>query len=371
MRRTLRVFLWVILVIVGCRSDETKDVAPEQSRQPEGMKDTTPSLATSTLGKLASVPARVLVPTPTPLPTATSATAMPTLVVTAISTSTPTAEPSVTPTVTATQPKTPLVTAERPTTAVPRILSFTAEPVEVDPGQTVQLSWKSTGGVTATIEQRLPADLTGPFLSVSPSGNVAVTIEEDERYWHEFKLVVANEAGDTVKQKVSVQIRCPYAYFFSSAPTEGWGRCPARPAALTLAAEQLFEGGRVVWLQEIAKESTRSGLASEGPLIFVFYEDGRWLRFEDTWTAAEPEQDPDLVPSPGMVQPVRGFGKVWRNNPQVREALGWALAPEQAFEGAYQLIWVPYYFSRSAYMRAADGRILLLDANGYWDFYRP
>jgi plastocyanin len=286
---------------------------------------------------------------------------------TAVSTSTPTA----TPTVTATQPKTPLATAGVPTTAVPRILSFTIEPVEVDPGQTVTLSWMSTGDVTATIEQHLPADLSGSLLSVSPSGNITVTIEEDERYWHEFKLVVANKAGNTVKQKVTVQIRCPYAYFFISAPTKGWGRCPARPAALTSAAEQLFEGGRMVWLQEIPKESTRSGLASEGPLIFVFYEDGRWLRFEDTWTTAEPERDPDLVPPEGMVQPQRGFGKVWGNNPQVREALGWASRPEQAFEGAYQHIWVPYYFTRSAYMRTADGRILLLDANGYWDFYRP
>jgi hypothetical protein len=32
----------------------------------------------------------------------------------------------------------------------------------------------------------------------------------------------------------------------------------------------------------------------------------------------------------GKLQPIRGFGKVWRDNADVRRKLGWALAKEEA-----------------------------------------
>ncbi len=62
--------------------------------------------------------------------------------------------------------------------------------------------------------------------------------------------------------------------------------------------------------------------------IHIFYEDGvgyypehypdwqgHFERFEDTWTPDEPESDPAVVPPEGLYQPIRGFGKVWRENP--------------------------------------------------------
>ena len=45
--------------------------------------------------------------------------------------------------------------------------------------------------------------------------------------------------------------------------------------------------------------------------------------FFDTWTEG---QDPGggAAPTPGLFSPQRGFGKVWRDNPEVRACLGYA-----------------------------------------------
>jgi hypothetical protein len=59
---------------------------------------------------------------------------------------------------------------------------------------------------------------------------------------------------------------------------------------------------------------------------------GRWLPYADTFVEGEPETDPNLVPPEGFQQPKRGFGKVWRNSPIVRDALGWGLQFELPYE---------------------------------------
>jgi hypothetical protein len=58
---------------------------------------------------------------------------------------------------------------------------------------------------------------------------------------------------------------------------------------------------------------------------------GIWLGFPDTFKDGEPETDPAIVPPPNFQQPKRGFGKVWRNNPAVRDLLGWGLDYERPY----------------------------------------
>lgn len=107
-------------------------------------------------------------------------------------------------------------------------------------------------------------------------------------------------------------------------------------------------------------------------LIFVLYDDGQWEWYDDTWTSDQPESDPTIVPPDGMVQPVRGFGKVWHENPEVMERLGWGLAPEQGHQTDWQ---VPFREEPPgmAYIRTvADGVVELAgwDA-GTWQFVAP
>ena len=47
---------------------------------------------------------------------------------------------------------------------------------------------------------------------------------------------------------------------------------------------------------------------------------------------SNPSVDPEsggLAPPAGLLEPIRGFGKVWRENQAVQDALGWATGIEQ------------------------------------------
>ena len=70
--------------------------------------------------------------------------------------------------------------------------------------------------------------------------------------------------------------------------------------------------------------------------IYVFYKDQRWQRFDDTWSEGQLTSDPAIAPPAERFQPIRGFGKVWRENPLLRQQLGWALGPELAYETLIQ-----------------------------------
>jgi hypothetical protein len=92
-------------------------------------------------------------------------------------------------------------------------------------------------------------------------------------------------------------------------------------------AEQVFEGGRMFWLQPSRQ-------------IWVMVENGEfagnWYVFDDTFVDGEMEFDASLAPPEGFLQPVRGFGKVWRDQTQLREALGWAIANEFGYVSGYE-----------------------------------
>ena len=140
---------------------------------------------------------------------------------------------------------------------------------------------------------------------------------------------------------------CPYEYFFYPAPEP----CPAGWAVNSAAAEQPFEGGLMIWLEETDS-------------VIVFYEDGRWQRFEDTWSEDQPESDPDIIPPAGRFQPIRGFGKIWRERPEVREALGWALGVELGFPSIFQEEAVAGGQPELTYIRTYNGQVFGLIQRG-------
>jgi hypothetical protein len=72
-----------------------------------------------------------------------------------------------------------------------------------------------------------------------------------------------------------------------------------------------------------------------GP-IYVLFGDGRYQRFDDTFTPGVDQESDSLVPPPGLLEPVRGFGKVWRSSPGVRDSLGWGVAQESGGQATIQ-----------------------------------
>jgi len=75
-------------------------------------------------------------------------------------------------------------------------------------------------------------------------------------------------------------------------------------------------------------------------------------------TEGDPERG-GATPPAGLFAPIRGFGKLWRENAHVRNTLGWATAPEQADRGESQ------YFRGGAWgiYRAGSDRVYIFYPN--------
>ncbi len=121
------------------------------------------------------------------------------------------------------------------------------------------------------------------------------------------------------------------------------GCAQGTPTAVN-SALQVFERGSMIWLQ--------------GP-IYVLYNDGRFQRYEDTYVAGVDPESGGEVPPAGLIEPVRGFGKVWRSNADVRNGLGWGITQEtgnQATQQRFDRGWMIYLPQR--------GDIVVLDDVG-------
>ncbi|MDZ4764593.1 MAG: hypothetical protein SGI73_08570 [Chloroflexota bacterium] len=127
-----------------------------------------------------------------------------------------------------------------------------------------------------------------------------------------------------------------------AAPTaDGAGQAPASTElppgfptpvrAQVQVAEQLYEGGRMFWLQPTGQIWV---------LVITGEGRGTWSVYQDNYVdGTDVATDPAIVPPEGRLQPERGFGKLWRESPDVRAALGWAVTPEFGYisDYAYQV----------------------------------
>jgi hypothetical protein len=105
--------------------------------------------------------------------------------------------------------------------------------------------------------------------------------------------------------------------------------CPTEyESAIQIAAQERFQSGYMFW-------------RGDTKMIYVFLWGspndtvGSWQQFPDTWNDGDPEPTPTQPAPSGLYTPVRGFGKVWREN-NLRLSLGYAIETEQAATGAWQ-----------------------------------
>jgi hypothetical protein len=167
------------------------------------------------------------------------------------------------------------------------------------------------------------SQMGGMWNDLPPAGSLTLTTAAHGRNGYGFVLTAMSQTGLKAQQTAGLHLFCPYQYFFSPDPDPK--PCPDGPAQTLILVEQPFEGGRMLWWA-----------GNYGRRIFILYEDGSAQPLADDWQEGETESDPTLVPPEGKYQPVRGFGKVWREHSEVRAKLGWALAPEQLTESLYQ-----------------------------------
>ena len=105
--------------------------------------------------------------------------------------------------------------------------------------------------------------------------------------------------------------------------------CPIDAAQGIVTAYQTFERGLMVWVSQVGT-SGQSG-------IYVFYNNNTYQRFADTWRDGVDPTSSGAVAPDGLQEPIRGFGKVWRESGGVRDGLGWATRPEVGGNGTIQV----------------------------------
>lgn len=233
------------------------------------------------------------------------------------------------------------------------ILSFTADVAEADPGQALTLRWKSCGGTRAVLYHLLLSGQFGNFWELPPTGEMVYEIPSEARNWEGFVLYVLDDAERQARADLTITLRCPDSWFFSPPPDS----CPATAPLVTEGAEQHFEHGVALW----NRAEDRIYLLFDPNVV------GAWRAFPDSWEEGQPESDPAIVPPEGLYQPIRGIGRVWREEPGIRDRLGWAVGPEVGYTTAVQRTsWFKY---NETYIRALDGGVWRLGPEGSrWEY---
>lgn len=134
--------------------------------------------------------------------------------------------------------------------------------------------------------------------------------------------------------------------------------CPLNGALASVSnAYQPFQSGMMIWTAALGTQRQNT--------IYVFYSNGTYQRYNDTFTEGV-DASGGGGPGNGLLEPVRGFGKVWREASGVRDALGWATASEVGGTAQLQL------FERGEMLynsQTGQTYVLVTGAPGTWTAY--
>ncbi len=295
----------------------------------------TPVVQLPTLAVLPSV-------TPSLTPTATSSptdTPTPTDTPSATDTFTPTPSdtpiPTLTPTPTDTFTLTPSQTITDTVTFTPSP-TFTASPELDSLGELAFLSRRATILPPATLYN--PATLTAV-------GFAALTHIAEMN----ASPTAPAPAAPVIPTQAPIACALPPPGGLASDPsvTASLG-CPQGAEISITTAVEAFEHGSMIYL------------AGSPGSIYVLTLDGRFRRFDDTWVQGVDPESGGETPPLGLIEPKRGFGKVWRDNLDVRGSLGWAVTDEQGGSGSLQL----FDHGRAIFLPQRNETDLLIDDPG-------
>ena len=207
------------------------------------------------------------------------------------------------------------------------------------------------------VSGQLPAD----GIDVPVSGTYTYTIPPEEQNWVDFLLYVWDDADRHASATQTVRLRCRHDWFLEPRPED---ICPTAPL-VSAAAEQHFEGGTMIWVEAEDAIYVLVGDPGGAPASAT-----HWNRFEDMWDESLPDRDPHLAPPEGRQQPIRGFGLVWRENPEIQEQLGWATDSETGYTTILQR--TTRYKYNAWYLLALDGHTWYLGPErSSWDRIGP
>jgi len=161
-----------------------------------------------------------------------------------------------------------------------------------------------------------------------------------------FYLLRATSGPQTTEASLQVTFVCQEAWFFANSSEY----CPTMPPTYTKMVVQHFERGLMIWSEW-----------NDQILVFHGTNSGTLEVMTNTWESGMPASDPAIVPPPGYYQPVRGFGKLWRENPAVRERLGWATEAEVTISQAAE---------QNAFFGDPNGTVYLKVESNAWRVWK-
>ncbi|HVO43591.1 MAG TPA: hypothetical protein VMT34_13250 [Aggregatilineales bacterium] len=233
---------------------------------------------------------------------------------------------------------------------------FAASAATIKPGDALTLFWSVKGVDNVAIYRLNPDGTRGQVWNRPRSGSLRVQTSDTDRDSVQYLLTI-EVSGTHLEQTLTVGLACSGGWFFDPQPP---GPCPGVTATLSDAVEQPFEHGRMIWIKAEAR-------------VYVIFNDGKqptWNYYADEYKDGQPPSDPKISPPAGFLQPIRGFGLVWRTQDKVRDRLGWAILAELSFAGALQ--GDATIAGGTAYIRTRDGQIIqLVDKGASWKLITP
>ena len=116
---------------------------------------------------------------------------------------------------------------------------------------------------------------------------------------------------------------------------------------------------------QLSEESFENGVTfwrSDNRQIYVLLTKGAWKVYRDTFSEADPPLAA-MAPPEGRFAPVRGVGKLWREDSNVRAALDWGIEPERGYAGQVQ------DFEKGVMLWSDRKGTFVLDGAGTWQNY--
>jgi len=241
-------------------------------------------------------------------------------------------------------------------------------PAEANPGDAVTLTWEARGErATICPTARYVLFTEDDCQQVPLSGSMVYTLPKETAGFQYVDFLLTAETlapAATATGQVSVALKCDRTWFFSDAPQAGI--CPREPIR-SAAAAQRFERGTMIWMEEPG----RYFILMDRPS----FEGDERKQVDVISDPLEITRDTsaDVDPPQGLYAAQSGFGLVWRGDvegsPGYRQHLGWAVAPEFAYEAVLQCDDARPSGGRSwqtCYLQGPDGEVIVLHPLGGW-----
>jgi hypothetical protein len=223
------------------------------------------------------------------------------------------------------------------------VVTFFAERVDTSEGEGISLAWDAVGD-QVTICPQIGEMTVGCrcLFDVPLAGSHVIEPADVIGAYTGFELAVEADGMRTVRY-APFQVECPDRFsdwYFDNPP----GICPEDSPLTSYAAAQHFEHGMMIWVEALdtyyvflnhdenvtERDEGWSTLTSlriiEGPL--------------ELKPGASPDNRAEERPPDGLVEPVSGFGLVWRGEvtgtEDLRPVMGWAVEPEFGFDTTFQ-----------------------------------